>query len=91
MSEPFDLDKMLADAEYALSMDEGVCVAVSDEDVVRLIRMLKRTKAALARAPCQRNEYRDWCPDRTRLHGFRFDEWCDPCIARKEQPKGAME
>ena len=44
-----DLDKMLADAEYALSMDEGVCVAVSDEDVVRLIRMLKRRTEALER------------------------------------------
>lgn len=48
-------------------------------------------KAALTRAPCQHNDYTKWCSERTRLDGFQVEEWCEPCLARKEQSKGAME
>ena len=55
-------------------------------DPIQVCAYHARHSAALAKAPCQRNDYNRWCPDR--LDGFPRSDWCEPCKARayKEKP-----
>ena len=48
MTQSLDIDKMLADAEYAYAMDEE-CGWDAPDDIIRALRMLKRrTEVATA-------------------------------------------
>ena len=55
-------------------------------DPIQVCDYHARLRAALTKAPCQRNDYNRWCPDR--LDGFPRSDWCEPCNMRayKEKP-----
>ena len=52
MTQRLDIDKMLADAEYAYAMDEE-CGWDAPDDIIRALRMLKRRTEACRVNACR--------------------------------------